>query len=226
MPTLIGLYLFLLGLACGITLLTITAYRQVSPQWLKWLLMATGAFVLTRYLTMAIFTSALAAQFAWGLRYCWFATSIGLTLPSVIAIDQLLRHPAMSPQKLLRMFAPFAAVYTLIILIGPMAPRPDPVAGWMVQLVTPWQWILSAVQAMFVIGFITICLMLMRKIPSKPIRRALLGLALAHAYLGFDGVMLALGRWYFRPFLFSEIFALLAIWYAYDTSAQLQRSTS
>ncbi len=72
-----GLYLFLLGLAMGISLLTITSYRHVSPRWLKWLLIASGLFVISRYVTMALFTSPQAAQSVWPLRHCWYATSVG-----------------------------------------------------------------------------------------------------------------------------------------------------
>ena len=81
---------------------------------------------------------------------------------------------------------------------------------------------LSAAQAIFVIVYVGRCAVLLRKIPSTPIRLALLGLALAFVYLGADGVLVALGRWYFRPFLFSEMAALLALWHAYDTSRTLQ----
>ena len=188
--------------------------------------MATGLFVISRYGTMLLFTLHDAPRIVWGLRHCWFATSIGLTLPSVMAIDQLVRHPAMSPLKLLRAFAPFLVIYSAVILFGAMTPQPDLVIGWTPQLSRGWQWLLGGVQTVFVVGFVGICLVLMRKLPSSPIRGALLALTLAHLYLGFDGVLLALGKWYFRPFLFSELFALLAIWHAYDTSARLQQPGS
>ncbi len=141
-----------------------------------------------------------------------------------MAIDQLLRHPAMSPAKLLRTLSPLLAVYAVIILFGRMTPSPDHVAGWLPHLEGGWRWLLSSVQAIFVIGFLGICVALIRKIPSIPIRRALAGLILAYLFLALDGVVLAVGWWYFRPFLFSEMLALLAIWYAYDTSARLQQS--
>ncbi|GEM_PF-2513577 len=219
-----GRYLFFLGVAAGMTLLLLSAYRRVSPLWLRALLIATALFIISRYVTMALFTMGSAPQQFWALRRCWFATSVGLTLPSLIVIDQLLRHPAMSPAKLLRIFSPFLIAYGAVILFGVMSPQPDPVMGWTPRLSIGWQWFLGAIQTMFVLGFVTTCLLLMRKIPSPPIQRALLGLVIAHAYLGFDGLVLALGRWYFRPFLFSEMVALLALWYAYETSARLQQT--
>lgn len=220
-----SLYLFLLGLASGIVLLTVTAYRAVSPRWLKWLLIASGVFVISRYVTMALFTQPDAPHRFWGLRHCWFATSVGLTLPSLFAVDQLLRHPAMTPKKLLQWFSPFLVAYASVILFGDVSPVPDRVAGWMPQLSPAWRWVVSITHAIFVLGFLGIGAMLMRKIPSRSIRLALAGLMVGHAYLGLDGLLLVLNLWYFRPFLYSEILTLLAIWFAFDTASRLQSST-
>lgn len=222
MPLLASCYLFLLGLASGAGLLAITSYRRVSPRWLKWLLILSGLFVISRYLTMALFTSEEAPQRFWALHRCWFATSVGLTLPGVFAIDQLLRHPALSPKKLLYWFSPFLVLYGLVIGFGQFLPVPDRVIGWTPRLAPGWQLLVSLTQATFVLGFIGVGLLLIRKIPSRPIQGALLGLVASYAYLGIDGVLLAMGRWYFRPFLYSEIFALLALWYAYETSRSVQ----
>ena len=223
MSSLAGIYLFLLGLASGIAFLTITSYRRVSPPWLKWVLIACGLFVMSRYVTMTLFAIAPTPQYVWPLRHCWFATSVGLTLPSIFALDQLLRHPAMSPAKLLRAFSPFLLIDAAVILFGTMRPTPDRIVGWTLHLSPAWQWVITGVQGAFVILFIGICVMLIRKVSSVPIRSALLGLLIAYIYLGVDGLILASGHWYFRPFLFSEMFALLAIWYTYDTSARLQQ---
>jgi len=58
--------------------------------------------------------------------------------------------------------------------------------------------------------------LLIRKIQTMRIRLALGVLMAAYAYLGLDGTLLALGRWYARPFLFSELLAFLAIWFALE----------
>lgn len=222
MPSLAGLYLFLLGLASGLAVLAITSYRRVTPLWLRYLLMLSGALLITRYMAMVLFAQPDAPQRFWALRHCWFASSVGLTLPSVFAIDQLIKHPAMSPRKLLAVCAPFLLVYAAVIAFGAYTPRPNPQDGWIPALTPGWRWTLSAVQAVFVTGFIGICLFLMRKLPSRRIKTALLGLALAHGYLGLDGFLLAIGRSYFRPFLFSEMATLLALWHAYETAANQQ----
>ena len=205
-------------------LLTISSVRRVSPSWLKRLLIGSGLFVMSRYVTLALFAMASTPQSVWPLRHCWFATSLGLPLQSVFAVDQLIRHPAMSPKKLLRWFSPFLAVYGAVILFGGATPVPDRIVGWSLRLTAPWPAALSIAHGLFVTGFIAACLLLMRKIPSPPIRTALLGLVLGQVALALDGLILALGGWYVRPYLYSEMLMLLALWHAYETSAALQQA--
>ena len=219
------LYLFLLGLASGLTVLAISAYRRVSPRWLTWTLIASGLFVISRYVTMALFTSEDAPQRFWALRHCWYGTSIGLTLPSVFAVDQLVRHPAMTPKKLLIRFAPFLIAYLVVILFADMQAVPDLVVGWSVKLTVPWRMTMMLVQAAFVAGFTLVAVVLMMKLPSWPIRRALAGLVAGYGYLTLDGLLQAAGWWYFRPNLYSEMVTLLALWYAFETASRLQQTS-
>ena len=219
MTPLAGLYLFLLGLASGFALLAISAYRHVSPGWVRWLLIVSGLLVIGRYDAMAAFATAADPQHVWALRHLWFATSLALPLASALAVDQLIRHPAMTPHKLLVWLAPFLASYGAVMLFGEMVSGPDRVVGWTVHLAPGWQRLLGMTHAVFVLVFLTGCGLLVRKLPSGPIRIALLGLMLSQAALAFDGLLSAFGGWYFRPYLYSEMFTLLALWYAYETSA-------
>ena len=214
-----GAYFFLLGLASGIAVLTISAFQRVSPRWLKGLLAASGLFVISRYVALALFAAADTPERVWAWRHCWFATSLALPLQSAFAVDQLLRHPAMSPKKLLGWLAPFLIASSAVILFAGMTPVPDRITGWGLRLNPGWQRLLSITHGLFVAGFLGISLPLMRKVPARPIRIALLGLALAQACLALDGVILALGGWYFRPYLYSEMLALFAIWHAFKTAS-------
>ena len=219
-----AIHLFLLGLAAGVALLTVTSYRRVSPAWLRWLLTLSGLFVASRYLAMALFAATDSPQRVWGFRHCWFATSLGFPLAGAFAVDQLIRHPAMTPAKLLRWLAPFLAIYAAVILVAPMTASPDRIAGWTLHLTTGWQRLLGATHLVFTTLFLAIALMLMRKIPSKPIRIALAGLSVGFVLLALDGVLSALHVWYFRPYLFSELFMLLALWHAFETASSLQNT--
>ena len=219
-----AIYLFLLGLAAGIALLTVSSYRHTSPAWLRWLLTLSGLFVASRYLAMALFAATDTPQRVWGFRHCWFATSLGFPLAATFAVDQLTRHPAMTPTKVLRWLAPFLAVYATVILVAPMTASPDRIAGWTLHLSTGWREVLGITHLSFTVSFLVIVFMVMRKIPSRPIRVALGGLAGGFLILTLDGLLSALHVWYFRPYLFSELFMLLALWHAFDTASSLQNT--
>lgn len=213
-----ALYVLLLGLALGLTLLAATAYLRIGPVWLRGLLMLSAAWLACRYLAMFLFAVSPNPHEVWLWRYAWFGSAVGLTFPAAVAVDQLVRHPAMTPKKLLRWYAPFFLGYVLIIALGRFTLTADPVVGAAPKLVGWGRWAIGVVQSAYVLGLAFICFQLMRKLPSKPIRLALGGLLLAFAYLAVDGALLAAGQWYFRPFLYSELLTLAAIWFALETA--------
>ena len=183
--------------------------------------MGIGALGIFRYAAMAAFAGAGSPGDVWPLRHVWYASSLSLTIPSIFAVDQLVRHPAMTPRKLLGYAAPFLTVYLAVIIVGRATGVPDRlVGGWMPRLTPGWQWLLVLTQCVFVTLFIGFCIQVMRRVPSRPIRLALAGLVLAHAYLGLDGILMWIGRPYVRPYLYSEMFACLALWHAYETAAK------
>ncbi len=200
-----GISLFLLGLMSGVALLALSAYRRASPFWLKWLLIATGAALIFRYVLMAIAALSPEAPLQpWTARGLWMIRFVGLTLPAVCAIDQIIRHPAMSPQKLLRWYG------AALLVVG--------------AALCSNTWLLPLAQLLFLAGLVGGCVALARKIPSWPIQRALAGLSLAYGLLLADSLLLLLG-WASRspdP-LYPELAALLGLWYAYETAAALQQ---
>lgn len=189
---------FILGFAGGVALLTLLAYRRVSPPWLRWLLIATGALMIARYVTMARLPDDEALQPMGALRWLWVAGAVGLTLPSVFAVDQMVRHPAMTPKKLLRWYAPLLVLYGASLL----APgRP---------------WMAPAVTGLFVLALLWVCGLLARQLPDGRIRRALLGLSLASCVFAGAGLVVAFGHGRLPLLLATEMLTLLALWYAYD----------
>jgi len=199
------LHVFLLGLATGLAVLTLTAYRHVSPLWLTWLLMTTGLLVISRYAMMAAHMSAVITM---PLSCVWLIGFVGFTLPATFAVDHVIRHPAMTPRTLLRWYVPLPVV-----------------AG--VAFISGFGYLLVLLQAAACLGLAGLCLMLLLKIPSLPIRRALLGLVLAYGYLGLDSLLIVSQPLDLQPLpldlLCPEMVALAALWYAYESSARLQR---
>lgn len=211
-------YLFCLGLAAGLAALALSVYATVSPRWLRNCLIACGLLVASRYVVMALCTTRSEPALSGALRRLWLTPSFGLTFPGVVALDQLIRHPAMTPKKLATWYAPFFAAYALVLLFGRFELVPDRIAGIAVELAGWGRWVLGLAQASFVAAIWWIGLLLARKLPFWRIRIAIAGLLAAYAYLALDGVLVSLGRWYVRPFLFSEMLAVAAIWFALDTA--------
>jgi len=204
-----GAYLFLLGLASGIALLTISAFRRVSPPWLRWLLIATGLLVVSRYAMMAASMTTALSRLLSGI---WLVGLIGFTLPATFAVDHIIRHPAMTPRKLLRWYIPLPVVAGVAFMSG---------LGYLLVIL----------QAVACLGLAGLCLMLLLKIPSPSIRRALLGLVLAYGYLGLSSLLiifslavdLQLLPLDLLDLLWPEMVALIALWHAYETGTRLQR---
>lgn len=189
--------LFLLGLASGCTLLVMTAYGRISPRWLKQLLLLTGLLMIGRNFGLALYDTS-ASLPTWLLRTSPIL-AIGLTLPAVMVIDQLLRHPGMSPQQLLTWYAPFAVGFATA-----------PFISWHPILV-------RAILGVFILGYFVSCLAVMLKTPSLPIRIALLGLTVAYACLG---IAILPGNNDVLPCAVPLV--LVALWFAYDTAERLQ----
>ena len=160
-------YLVCLGLALGMTVLAMTAYARISPRWLRWSLLASGAFVACRYLTMAAFASSADPEALGAIKRCWFASSIGLTFPGAVAVDQLVRHPAMTPKKLLRWLAPFLLVYTAVLLFGRFELADDPIAGASVKLLGWGRAVIIVAHSAFVAGISWVTLQLIPKLPDR-----------------------------------------------------------
>ena len=203
--------LFLLGLACGFACLPLTAYARTSPLWVRWLLISSGAFTALRY-------AALARAVLGGpvpqldLGRLWVGSMIGLNLPSVFAVDALIRHPAMTPKKLLLRFSPFLAADAVLLAVGHDG--------------NLWRMLAITVQAVFAAGFAGLCLLLIQQIPVPAIRIALWILAASHVSLGVVGVLPVVQRWSVEePFLVPEMLTLLAIWFTFQTAERLQASS-
>jgi len=170
---------------------------------LRWLLVASGVLLVGLYATRPVIILRQAQT--WVFSSWWAARFIGLTLPAVFAVDQLIRHPAMTPQTLLR-------GYVVVLVIVFAALGLSPLVGALHFFI----------QIAFLLGFTGVCLMLMRKIPSPPIQRTLLVLALAYGYLALTLLWLSPASLY--PYPYPDMVCLVVLWYAYETGAQLARS--
>ena len=155
---------YLLGLASGVALLPVLAFCQISTGWVRGLLIVGQA--------LAAFSHALTASLgadpaveAWAARIGW-AAAAGTVAVSAFAVDQLLRHPAMTPRRLLLWIAPFLAGPLAAAVLGPGA-------GWATGAA-------QATGAVFSLLFAVVTLWLAMRLPVPKIRLMLGFLAAAH----------------------------------------------
>jgi hypothetical protein len=221
-----GGYLFLLGLACGIACLALTSYFRLTPRWVRWMLIASGVFVVVRYAALA----HMAIGAAWPaqlLTRLWFGSAVGLTLPSAFAVDALIRHPAMTPKKLLIRFSPLLVLYAALAAFAQAHVIMGRPLGWAFAPTPVWQALAVALQGFFLAGFVGVCVLLIQRLPVPAIRAALLNLVVSHGYLGgLSLVMAAKGWWLSADLLLPEMLTLLAIWHAFQTADRLQAAGS
>lgn len=209
---------FVLGLATGITVLAMSAYLSVSPAWLRWLLLASGIGVAGRYVMMIPSVMSLDPCPLWLFRIGEAARWVGLTLPGVVALDQLVRHPAMTPKKLLRWYAPFLVAACVALLLGRSVMVSDSMAGPRPLLVGWARGLFGCAQGVLVVAYLSLSVLLMMKLRSWHIRLALAILMAAYASLGLDGGLALVGRRPVGLLPFSEILTLLALWFALETA--------
>ncbi|MBI4597675.1 MAG: hypothetical protein HY737_04645 [Candidatus Omnitrophica bacterium] len=196
--------IYLVGLASGVVLLPITSFRRLSPLWLKLLLVAAGCLLIIRYLMLGLPDPVAPPMGRWSAPFVRLTGAIGVTLPGIFAMDQLIRHPAMTPQKLLRWCAPLIAL--------------DLVTCWRIPLA-------MLVQGAVGLGLASACAMLGGKIPVPSIRKPLAILGLAYGMWAAANLLIGLAtaiplRW----MLLAELNLMLAVWHAFDMSATPQNS--
>ena len=177
---------FALGFAVGLTLMMASAARRVSPRWLKVSVLICAALEATQY----------AVLWTGSATFLWMGGMIGLSWPTMVAADQLVRHPAMTPKRLLHWYLPFLLGFGLTLL---------------------WVTIVPLMEGVFVTAFVGVCVLLIRKLPMPPIRLALACLALGQVCVGISGLVLVF-RGVAGWLLVAEIVMLLALWHAFETA--------
>ena len=184
--------IFCLRLSTGASALLFSEYLALSPRWFRGVIAAAGLGVLLRYWLLVWTAITPVPLTAWMIDGIDLWAAIGLTLPCAAALDQLVRHPAMTPKKLLRAYAPIAVAWMPAVVLGPLAS--------------------AVVQSAFALLIVWVGARLIRKLPVRKIRLSVAGLALAQLLLAGQrlagsGVMLDI-----RVLLVSEGVVLGSIW--------------
>ena len=206
-------YLVALGAAAGLTVLAASAYLQISPASLRRLALGMAALATCRYLAMA-HTIMLGEQaLVWSLLPSWYATAFILTFPGLLAFDQLVRDPRVTPTRLLTMYAPLFLGYLLVMALGEWEPQRHSGPAW-------WPMLLAVVQVAFAAGLIVLVRKAWKVVTAPAARIALSSLIAAYSLLAVDSIWTALRHGARNPSLIPEVLVLLSVWFSLRTSQQ------
>lgn len=212
---------FLLGLSTGVSALWFSEYLLLSPGWFRWVLVVSGIGVMSRYLLLFLTMISWVPWPGGVIRLIEVWAAIGLTLPCAVALDQLVRHPAMTPKKLLLRYAPMAAAFAPLLILGHASRWPDPVLGAIVGLSGSDAKALAILHGAFALITVWIVALLIRKLPGLPLRRAFTALAATQVLLTAQRLAGSLTWLDVRLVLAAEAAVLAAIWAALKTSRSL-----
>lgn len=205
-------------LAIYVLILNIGAVSKNKYEALKNVCTALFVFSILRYVTLIAYGDHLELDTLMKLRYFYFATSIGLTLPTASAvwyITPLYRERIKYPYYLL-CFLPWILFYTYVIVRQPTQIIQGASYGYELALVDPFPLYLSIVQGSFVVIIIILSIIGLVKYKNIQLRVQYIVIILAQIALTLDGIgYYRTGSRLFPPFTASEILGFLAVYYAF-----------
>ena len=191
---------FFLGLAAGLSAFLVSEYLALSPRWFRWVVTLSSLGVISRHVLLAMIAIAPPATLGWGARLIDAWASVGLTLPCAVAIDQMVRHPAMTPKKVLTAYAPVAAALLVTFITGGNRA------------------LLAVIHGAFALAAVWFGALLIRKLPGTSVRLALAGLAAAQVVLAGRQLAAVFAALDLRLGLGTDLLVLGSIWAALKTA--------
>ncbi len=214
----------LLLVICIIAVLVITLNMVVIQNSNNTLLRNTClllcTFSLFRYFTLIVYGDSPDYHLLNGLRYFYFATSLGLTIPILTAIwhiTPLYREKIKYPILLL-LFSPWILFYLYIIIKQPTRIVVAKDFGYTLQLTGNFRWYLSIMQGSFIIIALILCFIGIAKYKDSLLRRRYFVLIVAQVALALDGLSYFLplfNIFIFPQFTLTEVLGFLAVLYAF-----------
>lgn len=175
-------------------------------------------FSITRYMTLIAYGDHLELSALMKLRYFYFATSIGLTIPTASAvwyITPMYREKIKYPYYLL-CFLPWILFYTYLIVRQPTQIIQGSSYGYELQLIGSFPLYLSIAQGSFITVIIILSIIGLIRYKNIQLRVEYIILILAQITLTLDGLGYYIGNGrLFPPFTASEILGFAAIYYTF-----------
>ena len=205
-------------LAIYILFLNLSVISNNNYRFLKNLCIGLFLFSILRYATLIAYGDHLEQEVLMRLRYFYFATSIGLTLPTASAvwyITPLYREKIKYPYYIL-CFLPWIIFYIFLIVRQPTAIVQGANYGYVLELTGNFPLYLSIAQGSFITIIIILCIIGLVRYKNVQLRVQYIVMILAQVALTLDGIGYSVpGNKFFPPFTITEVLGFLAVYYAF-----------
>ncbi|MBM7684721.1 hypothetical protein [Defluviitalea raffinosedens] len=203
-----------------IVILNIMQIKNHPNRVLRSICLILFTFTGLRYVALIVFRLNLDMNFLKFFSYFYYASSIGLTIPTIFALWYII--PAFRERikewTVLTLSAPFSFFYLYLIYLQPVQIIKHDGFGYRLQLLAPWNRWLSIVQGIVTLIVFGMCFYGFRRYKYKFPRSQYLLFILGYVLTTIDGLCMLFNSVYpIEPFIFSEAFILIAILYAFAT---------
>ncbi len=211
--------IFICVIAIVILVMNIVNVIKLKDEKLKYLLMGLFCFSILRYLTLIVYGDTPTLFHLEILRYFYFATSMGLTVPTMIAVWYITPHfrNSIPYWKFILFFSPWILFYLFVIITQPTEIVMGQTFGYNLILVPPFQQYLAIVQGTFVIIILLLCTFGILQYKHPILRSQYVALILAQILLAIDGflIMKTGATSLIPPFTVTEALGFLAVYYSF-----------
>lgn len=210
-------------LAIGAIFMNLVAIRGIRDQALKYLAGVLLLFTITRYVTLIIYGDRPSLWELELLRYFYFASSIGLTMTTVLAIWYAVPcfREKLSAMQCLLLFLPWSFFYLYLIIKQPTQIIKGGSYGYILALIGKWPFYLGIAQGSLILILLLLCLYGIWHYKHLQIRMQLFFIIAAQLLLMVDGMNYGMSSSFvFTPFTLTEAFGFMATYYAFSHSVR------
>lgn len=195
------------------------AIQKIHNHSVKGIALGLLTFTALRYISLIIYSDAPSLALLERLRYFYFASSLGLTMVTVLAVWYVIPsyRELKNPLHFFSCFIPWMLFYIYLIIAQPTSIEKGTSFGYVLVLNENFRQYLSIAQISFILVISALCLKGIIKYKHLQIRVQLIIVLIAQALLMSDGLSYSINRLtVFAPFTLTEAFAFMATYYCFS----------
>ncbi len=215
-------YMIVIGIciaAIGVLGLSIKVVFKNRDPLLKSVCALLFLFTMFRYVTLMVYGNAPQYGQMMALRYFYFASSIGLAIPTLSAIwySVPLYREKIKYGSFIMLFSPWIIFYIYIIMRQPTVIVPGSQFGYVLELAHNHQFYFNIAQGSMILVTLLLAFVGILRYKNLQIRTQLIMIILAQMTLLLDGITCYVKVVHTFPvFTVSELFGFVAVCYAFS----------